>query len=170
MSRAPRRRELMMALLIGWIAVGNARSDEVLFEDSFDKDLSSKWQVVGLGKDDYRLRDGCLELRVQPTPESGKTPMFKVVLPFTMDDRVTASIKVNLVDKFTEEGEFAGMYLIDEDGIEFAAKKQRVNRQLMFAPGRYNFVGQPGEEGNPDRYDVTYSVARPEAGPLRILV
>lgn len=161
---------LLIASLGGAVATDRAAAEELLFEDSFDKGLSDKWTVLGLEMADYRLRDGGLEVRVQPVPESGKMPMIKVLLPFKTDQTVIATVKVTLLDKFTEEGEFAGMYLIDESGADFAAKKQIVNRQLMFAPGRYRFVGNQGEEGNPEKYDVTYTVALPEAGPLRILV
>jgi hypothetical protein len=160
----------LAASLIGAVTANQAVAEEVLFEDSFDKGLSDKWKIVGFEKSDYRLRDGGLEVRVQPTPEPGKAPMIQIVLPFTTDDMVSASVKVTLLDKFTEEAEFAGMYLTDESGIEFAAKKQIVNRQMMFAPGRYKFIGKEGEQGNPDKFDVIYTVALPEAGPLRILV
>jgi hypothetical protein len=172
MTRNTLRCGMFLALLAAFFAgVGKqAIGEEVLFQDAFDKGLSEKWKVAGYTKEDYRLRDGGLEVRVLPTPKAGEIPRINVVLPFVVGDTVIASVKVTLLDEFTEEGEFAGMYLIDETGIEFAAKKQRVNRQLMFSPGRYKFVGKQGEEGDPNKYDVIYSVARPEAGPLRIIV
>jgi hypothetical protein len=146
------------------------REANVLFADDFDQGLSEKWELVGLEKSDYRLRDGGLEIRVQPGELIEDTPMLKVVLPFTAADTVVASVRVTLLDEFTEEHEFAGVYLIDESGREFGAKKERVLGQLVYAPGRYEFIGLEGEEGDPDRYDIRYTIATDEAGPLRILV
>ena len=62
------------------------------------------------------------------------------------------------------------MYLIDEGGPEFAAKKECVNDRLFFAPPKYTFIGKPGDEGNVEDYSITYWPANDEAGPLRILV
>jgi hypothetical protein len=143
---------------------------EVLFEDNFNQGLSDKWELIGLeeGKD-YRIKDGALELRVQPGNLKKDTPMLQVVLPFVASDTVIASVDITIVDQFTQDGEFAALYLVDEDGREFAAKKQRVNRQLMFAPGNYVFKGKPGEndDGDLNNYDVKYSPAVLAAGAVR---
>jgi hypothetical protein len=143
---------------------------EVLFEDNFDKGLSEKWQIVGLEKDDYRIRDGGLELRVPAGKLGEDTGMVKVMLPFKVGDTVTASVRVTPLDEFSEEGERAGVFLLDESGREFAAKKQFVGGKLVFAPGHYEFRGKPGEEGDVEKYVVSYTAAAPDAGPLRIIV
>jgi hypothetical protein len=93
----------------------------------------------------------------------------RVVLPFTTADEVIASVKVTVLDKFTQDGEFAGLYLIDADGPEFGAKKQRVDAKLVFAPGKYVFNGKPGGEGDPGNYTVKYTAATENAGPLRVI-
>lgn len=144
-------------------------SDEVLLEDRFERDISDKWEVVGLKKGDYRVRDGGLEVRVQPRAPNGRTPMLKVVLPFTVGDTVSASVNVTVLNQFTSEDEFGGVFLIDETGMEFGAKKQRKNDQLVFSPGDYIFKGQPGEEGDPAKYTVKYTAASEGAGPLRVI-
>ena len=84
------------------------RSD-VLFEDDFNNGLSDKWQVVGLQKEDFRIRNGGLEMRIQPGKRTRDTPMLKVILPFATTSTVIASVDVTILDEFTEDGEFGGL-------------------------------------------------------------
>jgi hypothetical protein len=143
---------------------------EVLFQDDFKRGLSEKWQVVGLKKSDYRVRDGGLEMRVQSGDLTDATPMLKVMVPITSRGIAVASVKVTVLDAFTQDSEFAGLYLLDETGPEFGAKKERVLGELVFSPGRYEFRGKPGDEGDPAKYEVIYTNESKEAGPLRIIV
>jgi len=165
-----RSRSLLLALVLPTLPL-SAAAGEVLFEDNFDSGLSPKWQIIGFEKDDYRLRDGGLEIRVPTTLKEGATlPMIKVVLPFASDDTVFASVDVTPLDRFTRDGEFAGLYLTDEDGPEFAAKKMQLDGRLVFAPGDVDFRGKEGEEGDPSKYAQIYLAATPDDGPVRILV
>jgi hypothetical protein len=144
--------------------------EDILFKDNFEKGLSEKWKAVGLKESDYRVRDGGLEIRVQPGKLTRETPMLKIILPFTSADSVAASVKVTVLDEFTKDREFAGIFLCDETGLEFGAKKERIDGKLVFAPGKYQFKGKTGEEGDPSKHEVRYTVENKEAGPLRILV
>ncbi len=145
-------------------------AEQVIFEDDFDHGLSSKWQAVGLKKEDNRIRDGGLELRVQPGKLTRDTPMLKVALPFTASDSVVASVEVTVINAFTQPKEFAGLFLVDKDGRDFGAKKQFIDGKLVFSPGKYTFKGELGEEGDPNKYTVKYSPVNKAAGPIRILV
>jgi hypothetical protein len=159
-----------MAVVFLLLATRSGRGEDVLFKDDFTPGLAKKWQAVGLKEADYRLRQGGVEMRVQPGELTEKTPMLKVILPFTSAERVTVSVKVSVLDKFTKDQEFAGVCLLDESGPEFAAKKERVDGKLVFAPGDYQFIGKPGQEGDPNKYKVNYTAETKEAGPLRIIV
>jgi hypothetical protein len=157
----------MSLLLFAITAVG----EQVLFEDNFEHELLDKWQVVGLGKEDYRVRRGGLEMRVQPGKLTKETPILKLKLPFNATSSLIVSVKVSVLDDFTEDHEFAGVHLLKKSGpSSFRAKKERVTGKLVFSPGYYQFKGKPGEEGDPKEYDVKYTPATPEAGPLRIIV
>lgn len=145
-------------------------AQNVFFQDDFDGGLSNKWQAVGLKKEDYRIRDGRLELRVQPGKLSRDTPMLKVVLPITSSDTVIASVEVTILDEFTEPEEFAGLFFTDERGMHFGGQKQLIRSRLVFSPGKYDFIGKPGEEGDPAKYAVKYWPADKDAGPLRIIL
>ena len=70
---------LAAAVLAG--SLPNAAAD-VIFEDAFKTGLSMKWEPVGLDKTDYRVKDGGLEMRVQPGEFKKDTPVLRVVLPF----------------------------------------------------------------------------------------
>ncbi|MFG0333392.1 MAG: hypothetical protein ACF8TS_08535 [Maioricimonas sp. JB049] len=152
------------------VLVNMAHAEELLFEDTFDDGLSPKWQFEGLAEEDWRIRDGGLELRVQPATSLTEAPKLTVMLPIAAGDTVAGSVEVTLLDRFTEPDELAVLLLLDEVGIEFRVKKQRVDSNLMFAPGDYDFRGEPGKEGDPQKYNVVYTPATDAAGPLRIIV
>lgn len=163
---------LAILVLVGAVLLTSPLSadETILFEDRFEDGLSPEWQIVGLQEGDYRVKDGGLELRVAPGPEMRVRPMVKVMLPFTAADIVIASVDVTILDPLTEPNEMAGMCLLDESGPEFCVKKARVDRQLMFAPPRVDFLGEPGEEPDFGKYSYTYRPATDAAGPLRIIV
>jgi hypothetical protein len=144
-------------------------AEDVLFADKFEHRLSDQWQVEGLDKKGYRIRDGGLEMRVQGGQPKFTGPLIKVMLPFSIHDTVIASVRVKPLDAFTAEGEFAGIILLDESSLEFAAKQQRVADRLVYAPGKYVFQGKKGEEGDVDKYRVEYTDVQPQDGPLRII-
>ena len=160
---------MLVALLIlsGWTV---CHGGELLFQDNFDKELSPKWQFIGLTKDDYRLRDGALEVRVQKSQRGQPTPMLKVNLPFTTDDNVIAKVDVSVVGEPLDRGESAGMCLTDADGQSFTVRKTNIEGFFVFAPGEVDFIGQDGEEGDFSKYTVKYWPAAKEAGPLRIII
>ena len=145
-------------------------AEDVLFEDNFDHGLSSMWQIAGLAKEDFRIRDGGLELRVQPGKLTRNTPMLRVVLPFDSSQTVVASVDVKVLDQFTEPAEFGGLYLTDGDGVEFGVKKRRFNGHLVYSPGNVQFTGAPGEEGDFSKYALKFRSVADDAGPLRIIV
>lgn len=144
--------------------------DEILFEDNFDNGLSDKWQVVGLDKDDYRMTDGALEIRLRPGMDKQPYPMLKVDLPFQTADSVIASVDVSVAYETLRQGERAGLSLNDPQGVSFTGRVTNNDGYVVLAPGHVDFIGKSGEEGNPGKYTVKYWPADPEFGPLRILV
>jgi hypothetical protein len=164
-----------LLIIVGFIVVVAVRivvaDDEVLFEDNFDKGLSPKWSVVGLKKQDYRIKDGGLEMRVRPGTRNEEVPMLRVTLPFNTFERVEASVEMTPLDPFTEPGEAAGLCLLDEDRTEFHAEKTNANGYFVFSPPELVFIGKPGteEEGNRRDYAVKFWPANADFGALRII-
>lgn len=145
-------------------------ADELLFEDSFENGLSDKWQVVGLSQDEYRVRDGGFEMRVQSEKRGQIEPMLRIVLPFTTSDSVIASVDVTTLDQPLDRGEFAGLALTHNGRVSFRVRKTNVDGYFVFAPGEPEFIGKSGEEGDPGKYTVKYWPADKSAGPMRIIV
>ncbi len=145
-------------------------ADELLFEDSFENGLSEKWQVVGLGPEEYRVRDGGFEMKVQSEKRGQIEPMLRIDLPFTTSDTVTASAEVTILDQPLERGEFAGLALTHNGRVSFRVRKTNIDGYFVFAPGEPEFIGKSGEEGDPGKYTVKYWPADKSAGPMKIIV
>lgn len=164
-------RFVLAGLLLATLAPApRCSAQEVVFEDNFDEGLSSHWQVSGLSDDEYRIRDGGLEMRVQGQDLSNGLPMILLNVPLTAADDLVVSVEVTLLDDFTRSGEFAGVYLLTDGSLEFGAKKTELDGFLVYSPGNVNFIGRDGEEGNPQKYALTYSPVNDGEGPLRIIV
>lgn len=157
--------------LFGFLSMFSACfGEEVLFEDNFEKGLSDKWQVVGLEKEDYRIREGRLEIRLKAWKEKQPQPMLKVDLPFGTGDTVIASVEVSVENGMLNRNEQAGVCLYDSEGTSFTGRITNNDGYLVLAPGQVDFIGKPGEEGDPGKYTVKYWPADKEFGPLRIIV
>lgn len=152
-----------------WTAIASAE-EKVLFSDDFAAGLSPKWQRVGLTDEDVRLRDGALEIRLRPVQKGQARPMLRVDLPFTTAGTVIASVEVTAPDKGLPRGVEAGLSLTSAGRPEFTVRKTNIDGYQVFSPGEVRFLGQPGQEGDPGQYSVTYWPARPADGPLRIIV
>lgn len=159
---------LAILVLLCWCET--SPGDDVIFADDFEAGLSSQWNVTGISRDDFRIIDGGLELRVQPGKLSDVTPMLAVAIPAQESDVLIASVEVTIPDRFTEPSELAGLFLTADGKLEFGAKKQNIDGYLLFSPGQPEFIGQPGEEGDSDKYTVRYWPAANVSGPLRIVV
>ncbi len=88
-----------------------------------------------------------------------------VLLPFSTNDSVAASVKLTVVDRFTEAGENASLSLTDEDIREFGGQKRNLNGSLVFYPAKYEFIGKKGSEGDSRQYTKKYWSAKEEFGP-----
>ena len=159
---------ILSSFIVGLLIILPCNGEEILFQDNFKEGLSKKWEIVGLDKQDYRVKDGGFEMRVQSNPK--ERGMLNVTLPFKRSDTVIASVNVTLLNEFTADKEYAALALTTDGSVEFLAKQQRVDGKLVFSPGQYIFKGKKGEEGDVNKYEIKYTAATPEAGDLRIIV
>ncbi len=160
-------RTLLLFLCITSVTSAVCFCEEVLFEDSFDHGLSDKWKVSGKLGQDYRVRDGAIELRIRGG--SKNVPVLYVELPFATQDTVIASVNVKPLTDL-KRGEEAGLSLLHNGQPEFSVKKTNIDGYRVFAPGEVEFIGKDGQEGDPADYAVKYWPSRESDGPLRIIV
>lgn len=151
-----------------WQSTGQGQT--VLFEDTFENGLSDKWEVVGLEREDYRVREGAVELRVKQVGTNERRPLLKVNLPFSTADTVVASVDVKVIGKPLPRGAMAGLCLTDQEGAVFTVRKTNIDGYFVLAPGEVDFIGEPGQEGDPGKYTVKYWPADESFGPLRVVV
>jgi hypothetical protein len=161
---------LLAAAVLCFCVAADCHGQAVLFEDSFDNGISEEWEIVGLEPEDYRVRDGCLEVRVKPVAPGEARPMLYVTLPFSTAGTVTASVEVTVVGDPLRRGELAGLCLTDHGEAEFTVHKTNIDGYSVLSPGEPEFIGRPGEEGDPGKYTVKYWPADPAFGPLRVIV
>lgn len=162
-------RTVILAALL--MAAPLARGEEVVLEDRFENGLRDHWRLVGLDQQDVRVRNGALELRVQPGEFTGRTGMLLVDLPAGDLDGVKASVEVTPIEPFTKSGEAAGLCLNDATGSSFTVRKTYLDRKMLYAPPQYIWTGKGLEEGaNPEDYDVRYGQVGAHPGPLVIRV
>ncbi|MCA8986335.1 MAG: hypothetical protein KDA78_01755 [Planctomycetaceae bacterium] len=161
-----------MITCILFLAVNSSHcfSEEVLFADSFDQGLSERWELVGLSPEDYRIREGGLEIRIRKPTAEHAIPMLKVKLPFSTRQSVIATVEVTVDGQPLQQGDSAGVCLTYQDRCLFSARKENHHGYWILSPGQVEFIGRPGEEGNPGKYTVRYWPADEEFGPLRIVV
>jgi hypothetical protein len=164
---------LLTICLVATFVRSSAAKEEVLFADDFENGLSPQWTMVGLQKDDYRIRNGALEMRVQPGQRTDA--MLRVTLPFDTAESITASVELTPLEPFSELGETAGLSLLDNDRSEFHAEKTIVDGQFkyfVFSPPELVFVGKPGteESGHRADYAAKFWPANKDSGALRIII
>lgn len=142
--------------------------EEGEFVDSFETGLAPGWQAIGLEPDDYRIREGGLEIRVGGSQEG----MRRLRVPFAIgpEESGVASVEVTIVEGSLERGESAGIQFYRNDSVLFSVRKTNINGFLVLAPAEVKFEGEDGDEDDPNLYSTKYWPANPERGPLRIVI
>ncbi len=156
----------------GWLLLGCSGlvfGQTVLVEESFDKPLVEPWQLDTVAAGDVRTRDGGLEVRMAPAT-TGQESMLLFPLSLSRVETVTVEVDVRIVGEPLRNGEFAGICLTKDRKSVFTVRKASIDGYFVFAPGQPDFIGKPGQEGDPDQYTVRYWPARVSDGKLRILV
>ncbi len=126
---------LPLALLI---LAGVAVADEpkVLFEDSFDKKLGDDWTWLRENADAWRIKDGALEIQVEP----GHGGTVKNALLRKAPDRSKARFAVEVTVTFTadptQQYEQAGITWYHEKKPVFKLVHERIDGDLWIIPGR----------------------------------
>lgn len=138
-------RMVVAGVILSFAAVAGAEEtkEATVFEDSFDADkLEAGWSWIREDKGSWRLKDGGLEIRVQP----GAAQTVKNALVCNAPDRKTGryAIEVTVKNHTVPTGQFeqAGItwYLGERPVFKFV--KELVNGQLVMVPGRKPMVSE----------------------------
>lgn len=126
-------------ILTTWLAAGLcgwAGEPTVLFEDRFEGKLAEGWTWLREDSSTWRIREGALEIRVEP----GVASTVKNALLRPAPDRSTGkyAVEVTVTNTVppTNQYEQAGITWYCDDKPVFKLVKELVNGELMIIPGR----------------------------------
>ncbi len=124
---------LALSILTGTVIAGEPK---VLFEDSFDKKLGDGWTWLREDKDTWRVKDGALEICVEP----GKAHNVKNALLRKSPDRSKKKFAVEVTVAFTsdptEQWEQAGITWYHANKPVFKLVHERIDGDLWIIPGK----------------------------------
>ncbi len=131
---------LVAAIGIGGLAPGRppalAAEGRVLFEDQFDGKLADGWTWLRENPKNWRIRQGALEIRVEP----GAGHDVKNALLRKAPDRSAGKIAIEVTVTFTatptRQFEQAGITWYQGGTPRFKLVHELVDGQLMIIPGR----------------------------------
>jgi hypothetical protein len=117
------------------IAWAETAPETILFEDRFDGKPTDGWTWLRENPDAWRLRDGALEIRLEP----GNANTVKNALVRTAPDRgqgkYAIEVTVTMVH-LTQQYEQAGITWYTDGKPVFKLVKELVDGQLIIIPGR----------------------------------
>jgi hypothetical protein len=124
---------IVLLTLAGFVS---AAEPKVLFEDSFDSELGDGWTWLRENPDAWRIREGALEIRVEP----GKANNVKNALLRKAPDRATTKFAVEVTVTFTAEPtqqyEQGGITWYHQTKPVFKLVHERIDGKDWIIPGR----------------------------------
>jgi hypothetical protein len=124
---------LPLVLLVGLVS---AAEDKVLFEDSFEGKLGDGWTWLRENPDAWRIKDGALEIRVEP----GVAHNVKNALLRKAPDRAATKFAVEVTITFladpTRQYEQAGITWYHAEKPVFKLVHELIGGKLWIIPGR----------------------------------
>jgi hypothetical protein len=160
-----------LSIALGLAAdLGQAVGDEPPVVEEFGEGWESRWTLSGLGPEDYRVRNGGIEVRVVPTERDELGGMLMIDLKRSTEDTLIGSVCVTVIEGELPRGASAGLAAARPGAPFFSVWKTNQDGYLLLSPGQPEYVGDDGEEGDPSEYAVKYWPATERAGPLRVIV
>jgi regulation of enolase protein 1 (concanavalin A-like superfamily) len=116
--------------------LASAAEPHVLFEDTFDEKLGDGWTWLRENTDFWRIKDGALEIRVEP----GKANTVKNVLLRKAPDRSTTNFTVEVTITFTtdptQQYEQGGITWYQQKKPVFKLVHEHIDGEDWIIPGR----------------------------------
>ena len=122
---------VVLALSLGPIV--GADEPEVLFKDGFDAKLGEGWSWLREHRENWRIKEGALEIKVQP----GKAHNVQNALVRKAPGRnVTVEVTVSNNTAPTQQYEQGGITLYRDGKPIFKLVKERIDGKIYIIPGK----------------------------------
>ncbi len=114
----------------------NSSNEKITFEDNFDGKLDAGWSWRRENPDNWRIRDGGLEIRVEPSVAD--TVRNALLRPAPDRSEGTYAIEVTVTNHThpTQQYEQAGITWYQDEIPIFKEVKELINGDLYIIPGR----------------------------------
>jgi hypothetical protein len=109
--------------------------DQVLFEDRFEGRLADGWTWLRENPDAWRLRDGALEIRIEPGNANSVKNALVRPAPDRREGKYAFDVTVTMVE-LTQQYEQAGITWYMDGKPVFKIVKELVDGRLIIIPGR----------------------------------
>jgi hypothetical protein len=127
---------LIPLVILMLVSAVPAAETKVIFEDTFDTGLGDGWTWLRENPDAWRIKDGGLEILVEP----GVAGTVKNALLRTAPDRSKTKFAVEVTITFTadptQQYEQAGITWYHQQKPRFKLVHERINGELFIIPGR----------------------------------
>lgn len=141
----PRMLNLLGAMLVATICVAGMQSGmppaaaaegRVLFEDRFEGNLAEGWTWLRENPKHWRIREGALEIRVEPGAGHDVKNALLRKAPDRSAGKVAVEVTVTFTATPTRQFEQAGITWYQGDTPRFKLVHELVDGQLVIIPGR----------------------------------
>jgi len=114
----------------------NSSNEKVIFEDNFDGKLDESWSLLRENPDYWRIRDGGLEIRVEPGVAGTVRNALLREAPDRNDGTFAIEVTITNHTRPTQQYEQAGITWYHDDKPVFKEVKELIDGALYIIPGR----------------------------------
>ncbi len=125
-----------LALVILACGLASAADPQMVFEDRFDGKLADGWTWLREDPAAWRIREGAIEIHVQPGDASSVKNALLRKAPDRRQGKVAIDVTVTNAKKPIRQYEQAGITWYHDGKPVFKLVKELVDGQLMIIPGR----------------------------------
>jgi hypothetical protein len=131
-------KHLLLTIPLSLVLCGVVYAGEpaVLFEDCFDGKLGDGWRWLREDPQAWRIKDGALEIRVQPGVANTVKNALVREAPDRSEGKHAFDVTVTNTVRPTQQYEQAGLTLYHDGKPVFKLVKELINGELFIIPGR----------------------------------